>query len=77
MLLPGVTTAHLAQFPTTTGSDFDRETKWCESCQTQVRFLMSVNASYCICCGSKVRLFSKDEATRFAATVQRNKYCTA
>ena len=62
---------------TTTGSDFDRETKWCDTCSTQVRFLMSVNASYCTCCGGKVRLFSKQESARFAESVQRKKYCSA
>lgn len=62
---------------TTAASDFDRETKWCETCQTQVRFLMSVNASFCVCCGGKVRLFSKTESVHFAESVQKKKYCSA
>ena len=65
------------QFSTTTTSDFDRETKWCDTCNTQVRFLMSVNASYCTCCGGKVRLFAKAERQAFAEAVQRKKYCSA
>ncbi|MBK8096207.1 MAG: hypothetical protein IPK26_03825 [Planctomycetes bacterium] len=72
-----VTDARTTQFPTPTGSDFDRETKWCEACQTQVRFLASVSASYCIQCGGKVRLFSPVESVRFADAVQRKKYCSA
>ncbi len=63
--------------PSTATCDFERETKWCEACSTQVRFLMSVNASYCVCCGSKVRLFSKPERARFAESVQKKKYCSA
>ncbi|MEZ6037937.1 MAG: hypothetical protein R3F29_10680 [Planctomycetota bacterium] len=62
---------------TTTGNDFDRETKWCESCQAQVRYLMSVKASFCVDCGSRVRLFSKAESARVAEAVQKNKYCSA
>lgn len=73
----GVTDTRNQLFLTTTGNAFDNETKWCESCQTQVRYLMSVKASYCTDCGSRVRLFSKVESVRFAETVQKNKYCTA
>jgi len=57
-----------------TTCEFYRETKWCESCQAQVRFLMSVNHSFCVDCGGKVRLFSREERTRFAESVQRHKY---
>lgn len=72
-----VTHARNQQFPTATGSDFDRETKWCETCKSQVRFLASISASYCVACGGKVRLFSPAESVRFAEGVQRKKYCSA
>ena len=45
--------------------DFYNEKKWCESCQEYVRFLMSVDHSYCVQCGSLVRLFSKEDMQRF------------
>jgi hypothetical protein len=54
--------------------DFNAERKWCEKCRTYVRYLMSVDHSYCIDCGSRVRLFSRDDATRFVETVQRHKW---
>jgi anaerobic ribonucleoside-triphosphate reductase len=40
-------------------SEFYDEQKWCEQCKTYVRFLMSVNFSYCVHCGGRVRLFSR------------------
>jgi rRNA maturation endonuclease Nob1 len=72
--LVGVTNQAQRTMTNATTSEFYRETKWCESCQAQVRFLMSVNHSFCIDCGSKVRLFSREERTRFAESVQRHKY---
>lgn len=54
--------------------EFYREMKWCDACQQQVRFLMSVNHSFCVQCGGKVRMFSREESLRFAETVQRHKW---
>ena len=59
---------------TTGSSDFDREMKWCDACKAKVRFLMSVNHSFCVDCGGKVRMFSREESLLFAETVQRHKY---
>lgn len=65
----------LSSTTTTMGtSEFDRETKWCDACQGRVRFLMSVNHSFCVDCGGKVRMFSREESLLFAETVQRHKY---
>lgn len=55
-------------------TEFYCETKWCESCRVQVRFLMSVNHSFCIHCGSRVRLFSREENQRFREGVERHKW---
>lgn len=68
-----VTNTHRTQI-TTAGSEFERETKWCEACNTSVRFLMSVHASYCVDCGGKVRMFRREESLLFAESVQRHKY---
>ena len=62
------------QNPTPGNSDFERELKWCDACKKSVRFLMSVNHSFCVHCGGRVRLFSREERTRFAETVQRHKW---
>ncbi|MBL8723826.1 MAG: hypothetical protein JNK49_07250 [Planctomycetes bacterium] len=58
----------------TDSAEFYRETKWCDACQAQVRFLMSVNHSFCVQCGGRVRLFSREESSRFAESVQRHKW---
>ena len=55
-------------------TEFYNEQKWCDHCQGYVRFLMSVNHSYCIECGGRVRLFSKDDRQSFQDTVQRHKW---
>ena len=54
--------------------DFYQEKKWCSSCNTYVRYLMSVDHSYCVQCSNKVRLFSHDDAQRFTETVQRHRW---
>ncbi len=54
--------------------DYYDETKYCEHCKTYVRFMMSVNHSYCVDCGGRVRLFSRDDAERFQERVQRHKW---
>ena len=53
--------------------DFYKETKWCEHCETYVRFLMSVETSFCIDCGAKVRLFSKKDMDAFHLQIAENK----
>ncbi|MCB9881689.1 MAG: hypothetical protein H6832_00800 [Planctomycetes bacterium] len=53
--------------------DYYKETKWCEQCQGYVRFLMSVETSFCVQCGSKVRLFSKKDMEAFHLQIAENK----
>ena len=55
-------------------SEFYNEMKFCETCKTYVRFLMSVNHSFCVHCGNKVRMFNRDDAQNFVETVQRHKW---
>ncbi len=55
-------------------ADYNAERKWCETCKSYVRYLMSVDHSYCVECGSRVRLFSREDAARFGETVQRHKW---
>jgi len=50
------------------------EMKYCQDCKRYVRFLMSVNYSYCVDCGGRVRLFSNEDAERFQEHVQRHKW---
>jgi len=58
----------------TSNTEFYSEQKWCDPCGGYVRFLMSVNHSYCIDCGGRVRLFSRDDSRDFQDTVQRHKW---
>jgi len=57
-----------------TKPDYYSETKWCDRCQDYVPYLMSVNRSYCVRCGSRVRLFNKEDSKRFSEEVQRKKW---
>ncbi len=70
---PVVKHAHDKQTRMTT-SDYYDETKWCEQCKDYVKFLMSVNFSYCVHCGGRVRLFSRNDGRQFDDTVQRHKW---
>ena len=54
--------------------DFYGERKWCEQCKDYVRYLMSVDHSFCVQCSTKVRLFSSDDARKFSETVQRHRW---
>ena len=53
--------------------DFYNEKKWCESCQSYVRFLMSVDHSFCISCGAPVRLFNKKDWEAFHAAAEQSR----
>ncbi|MCA8975408.1 MAG: hypothetical protein KDC98_11855 [Planctomycetes bacterium] len=55
-------------------SDYYDEAKYCEHCKGYVRFLMSVNHSYCVDCGGRVRLFNREDAEQFQERVQRHKW---
>ena len=54
--------------------DFYAELKWCPRCISYVRYMMSVNHSFCIDCGAKVQLFSKEDSARFSVDVQKRKW---
>ena len=54
--------------------DYYQEKKWCEGCNEYVRYLMSVNDSYCIRCGTQVQLFSGKDAERFSADLEKRKW---
>lgn len=55
-------------------STYYDEAKFCEHCKDYVRFLMSVNFSYCVNCGGRVRLFSREDSEHFHEGVQRHKW---
>ena len=54
--------------------DFEKETKWCESCNEYQRYMMSIDHSYCAECGSKVRLFSKTDAEKFGEELTKRRW---
>lgn len=54
--------------------DYYQEKKWCEACDDYVRYLMSVDHSYCIDCGGRVKLFNHKDKEHFSETIQRHKW---
>jgi hypothetical protein len=54
--------------------DFNNEKKWCPRCNAYVRYLMSVDHSFCAHCGTKVRLFSDEDSQRFNTSMERKKF---
>ena len=54
--------------------DFYHEKKWCAVCDDYVRYLMSVNRSYCIQCSSPVKMFSSKDTERFNENVEKRKW---
>ncbi|HHI80481.1 MAG TPA: hypothetical protein ENK02_10925 [Planctomycetes bacterium] len=53
--------------------DYYNEKKWCDKCGTYVRFLMSVDYSFCVNCGSRVRLFNEKDLKAFHRGLQQEK----
>ena len=45
--------------------DFYNDTKFCPTCDRYVRYLMSIEHSYCADCGDRVRLFSEKDWKAF------------
>ena len=74
MLLSVVINAHLTSTSSHHQDAYYRETKWCDACSAQVRYLASVNHSFCVQCGGKVRLFARDEQARVVEAAQRHRY---
>jgi len=56
-----------------TQPDFYTETKYCPQCDAYVRSLQSIQASYCVTCGSKVHLFSVNDRKAFLRRIREEK----
>jgi len=50
--------------------DFYSDRKFCPLCEDYVNYLMSVEHSYCVTCGTEVRLFSEQDWTAFNESMQ-------
>jgi hypothetical protein len=50
--------------------DFYSDRKFCPQCNDYVHYLMSIEHSYCVGCGSEVRLFSENDWTAFNEALQ-------
>jgi NADH pyrophosphatase NudC (nudix superfamily) len=59
---------------TTTTASFYRETKWCGTCAAQVRYIASVDHSYCVECGGRVRLFAPEQRAAVAEAAKLHRY---
>ena len=49
--------------------DYYSDVKYCPNCDAYVRYLMSIEHSFCAECGEKVRLFSKTDWEEFHASL--------
>ena len=56
--------------------DFAQEKKWCPKCEDYRRYLMSINHSFCVQCGTQMRLFSKQDQARFTEELQKRRLRT-
>ncbi|MEZ5979470.1 MAG: hypothetical protein R3F34_14800 [Planctomycetota bacterium] len=54
-------------------ADYYNDLKWCDCCEDYVRYLQSMEHSYCVACGSKVRLFSEQDWQDFTESVRTSK----
>ena len=54
-------------------NDFYNDRKFCENCEDYVSYLQSTEHSYCIQCGSAVRLFSAEDWTAFNAALKERR----
>jgi len=54
-------------------SDFFKDSKYCPRCHDYVRYLQSLDASFCIDCGAKVRLFSAADKRAFLQDLKQAK----
>ena len=54
-------------------NDFYGATKYCPCCDKNVRYLASVEVSYCVECGNEVRLFSAAEWAAFNTKLEGQK----
>jgi anaerobic ribonucleoside-triphosphate reductase len=53
--------------------DYYGDLKFCANCQKYVSYLMSTDHSYCIECGERVKLFSKEDWVQFHENLNRAK----
>jgi hypothetical protein len=54
-------------------NDFYNDLKWCDDCEGYVRYLKSMEHSYCIDCGCKVRLFNESDWAAFNEKMRAGK----
>ena len=51
-------------------SDFYQDKKYCPRCSEYVRYLQSLDSSFCVECGAKVRLFSAADKREFLKSLK-------
>lgn len=54
-------------------TDYYKDKKYCPRCTDYVRYLQSLEASFCVTCGAKVRLFSSADKRAFLRSLQADK----
>lgn len=51
-------------------TDYYGDKKYCDQCGGYVHYLMSVESSYCVVCGRRVRLFSQEDWHEFNESLE-------
>jgi ribosomal protein L33 len=54
-------------------SDFFQDKKYCPRCRDYVRYLQSLDSSFCVECGAKVRLFSSADKRAFLKSLKNSR----
>jgi hypothetical protein len=55
-------------------ANYYNEMKYCAHCRDYVRYLMSVQQSFCVQCGHEVKLFDERDRQRFFAALEKKKH---
>ena len=54
-------------------TDYFKDQKYCPRCHDYVKYLQSLDASFCVECGAKVRLFSAEDKRAFLRSLKSAK----
>lgn len=54
-------------------NNFFKDTKYCPRCHDYVRYLQSLESSFCVDCGGKVKLFSSADKRAFLRSLKEEK----
>lgn len=48
--------------------------RYCDACSAYVRYLQALDRGYCVECGGRVKIFSREDLRRLAGTKKSSRY---